>query len=265
MSSLIADARATAIRAALAGGRVLRHGVGHIREIKHKGEIDLVTEIDVASEAEVVGIIRERFPAHRILAEEGSVGGDDARFRWLIDPLDGTTNYAHGLPFFCVSVGLEIEGEPAVGVVYDPMMDELFVAAKGEGASVNGRPISVSTNSVLRSSLLATGLPYDQTKLRLALAQFEGFTGRCRAVRRLGSAAMELAYVASGRLDGYWESTINAWDIAGGIVLVQEAGGQISNLRGESMTVDAGQIVSSNGVIHDQMLSVLVGVQGELP
>src|SRR5690242_8926282 len=200
--------REVAIRAALAGGRILRHGIGQIREIRHKGEVDLVTEIDLASEEAVVEVIRDSFPDHRILAEEGSVGGQDPRFRWIVDPLDGTTNYAHGFPFFCVSVGYEEDGQVAAGVIYDPVMDELFVAERGAGASVNGRSLATSTVDRVSQALLTTGFPYDRSKLPRALRQFERMSYRSRAVRRMGSAALDLAYVAAGRLDAYWEASI---------------------------------------------------------
>src|SRR5207248_1867236 len=165
--------RRAAIEAALAGGRILRHGIGQVWQIRHKGEVDLVTEIDVASEHAVVEILLRHFPHHRVLAEEGSVGGDDPRFRWIVDPLDGTTNYAHGFPFFCVSIAYEEEGEMAVGVIYDPVMDELFVGERGQGATVNGRPIVVSAVDRVGQALVTTGFPYDRSKLPRALRQFE--------------------------------------------------------------------------------------------
>jgi myo-inositol-1(or 4)-monophosphatase len=257
MIGLPPGARETAIRAALAGGRVLRHGVGQERSIRHKGEIDLVTEIDEASEAAIAALVRTQFPHHRILAEEGSVGGDDPRFRWIVDPLDGTTNYAHGLPYYCVSVAFELDGQLAIGAIYDPTADELFYAELGGGDTVNGRPLAVSPTDSLANSLLATGFPYDRAQLPPALEQFEAFSRESRAVRRLGSAALELAYVAAGRLDGYWERVINAWDVAAGLVILREAGGRDTNLRGEPTDVDAGQLLATNGRIHDQMLRVL--------
>jgi myo-inositol-1(or 4)-monophosphatase len=249
--------RDAAIEAALAGGRILRHGIGQVRQIRHKGEVDLVTEIDVASEEAVVGVIRRHFPQHRILAEEGSVGGDDPRARWIIDPLDGTTNYAHGFPFFCVSVGYEEDGEMVAGAIYDPVLDELFLAERGRGATVNGRPMAVSAVERVGQALLTTGFPYDRTRLPRALRQFERMSHRSRAVRRMGSAALDLAYVAAGRLDGYWEASINAWDVAAGLVLVLEAGGRVSGLRGEPFAVDGGDVLASNGRLHGEMLELL--------
>ncbi len=257
MVQSIPGAREAAIEAALASGRILRAHFGQVRQIRHKGEIDLVTEVDEASEAAVAGIIRARFPHHRILAEEGSAGGDDPRFRWIVDPLDGTTNYAHGFPFFCVSIGLEVDGELALGVIYDPLLDELFVAERGQGATINERPLAVSATSRVADSLLATGFPYDRSQLGPALRQFALFSERARAVRRVGSAALELAYVAAGRLDGYWERIINPWDIAAGLLILQEAGGMATTLDGGPITPDSGQVLSSNGRIHAEMVALL--------
>ncbi len=260
MTERVAGVRQTAIEAALAAGRILRHGVGQTRSIRHKGEIDLVTEIDVASEKAVVEIIRAAFPNHRILAEEGGVGGDDPRHRWIVDPLDGTTNYAHGLPFFCVSIGFEVDGEPWLGAIYDPGRDELFLAERGAGASVNGRPIAVSSADLLSQSLIATGMPYDRSLHPRALRQFGLFAGKTRAVRRIGSAALELAYVAAGRLDGYWESVIMPWDIAAGLVLVSEAGGLSSTLNGNLALPESGELLATNGRIHEEMLDNLAAL-----
>jgi len=256
----LATPRATAIEAALAGGRILRHGIGQVREVRHKGEIDLVTEIDVASERAVVEIIRERFPRHRILAEEGSVGGDDPHSRWIIDPLDGTTNYTHGFPMFCVSVGYEEDGEPVVGAIYDPLRDELFVGERGCGASVNGRALAVSSVDRVGQALLATGFPYDRAKLPRALRQFERLSRSSRAVRRIGSAALDLAYVAAGRLDAYWEASVNAWDMAAGVVLVREAGGTTTSLRGDVPLLEGGDILATNSRLHPEMLDLLAPV-----
>jgi myo-inositol-1(or 4)-monophosphatase len=231
--------------------------MGQLLRVRHKSGSELVTEIDEASEEAVVEVIRRDFPSHRILAEEGSVGGDDPRHRWIVDPLDGTTNYANGLPIFCVSVGFEIDGDVAAGAIYDPVREELFAASSGDGARLNGRRISVSQESQLSQSLLTTGFPYDSAQMPAALRQFSQFSQRARAVRRLGSAALDLAYVAAGRFDGYWEAIVSPWDMAAGIVIVREAGGLVTTMAGQPRSNDVGDLLATNGRIHQEMLRVL--------
>lgn len=251
------ELRQVALEAALAAGDILRDSFGRVETVRYKGEVDIVTEIDERSEEAVVQIIRDRFPHHRILAEEGSVGGDDPAYRWIIDPLDGTTNYAHGLPFFCVSIALETWGEVVLGAIYDPLRDEMFLAQRGRGATLNGRRLTVSSNSRLIESLLATGFPYNRANLPRALRYFAELSRRSRAVRRLGSAALDAAYVAAGRLDGYFEAFVNPWDVGAGALLVTEAGGRVTSFDGQPYTVEHGEIVATNGAIHELLLGAL--------
>jgi myo-inositol-1(or 4)-monophosphatase len=221
--------------------------------------VDLVTDVDRACEAAIVGGIRAARPGDAVLAEEGSgFAPAGAAFRWVIDPLDGTTNYAHGYPCFCVSIGVEREGRPAVGVVYNPLLDEVYHAVRGGGAFRGGRPIRVSDQAQLAQSLLATGFAYDRRERSSPnLAHFAAFLGRAQAVRRDGSAALDLAAVACGRFDGYWELDLQPWDVAAGGLLVQEAGGRLSDLAGDAEPWGGASVVASNGRIHDAMLRVL--------
>jgi myo-inositol-1(or 4)-monophosphatase len=226
--------------------------------IEHKGEIDLVTEVDKKSEELIVGGLAAAFPGHDFLAEENLYPDRSASHKWIIDPLDGTTNFAHGFPWFAVSIALEVEGEVVLGVIYHTMMDEMFTAIKGEGAWLNGSPINVSTRSPLRGSLLATGFPYDSaTDRENNFAHFANFQMGGRGIRRAGAAALDLAYVAAGRLDGFWEGKLKPWDVAAGQLLVKEAGGRVTGFAGESYSVYNNRIVASNGLIHDEMLEML--------
>uniref|UniRef100_A0A831UEW7 Inositol-1-monophosphatase n=1 Tax=Geobacter metallireducens TaxID=28232 RepID=A0A831UEW7_GEOME len=253
----------TAIRAARAAGAIQRQRLWSEHAISFKGEIDLVTEVDRACEELIVAAIRSAHPGHGILAEEGTRDTGISRHRWIVDPLDGTTNYAHGFPWFCVSIALEIDGEVRLGVIYHPVMDELFTAVKGEGAFVNGRPIRVSSRRPLRQCLLATGFPYDRTPdNENNFTHFFNFQFAARAVRRAGAAALDLAYVAAGRLDGYWELKLKPWDVAAGRLLVTEAGGRVTNHGGEPFAIGDHRILASNGLIHDEMLAVLGGGEG---
>lgn len=248
----------TARTASLRAGRILRENVGGRREISFKGEINLVTEMDMRSEREIVSILREVFPDHGIMAEEETTIRNGSAFTWIIDPLDGTTNYAHGYPNFAVSIALEKDGEMIIGVVYDPLRDELFTAQKGGGAHLNGRPIRVSANDRLIRSLLATGFPYDRTTSeRNNLNHFNALLMASQEVRRSGSASLDLCSVASGRLDGYWELKLQPWDVAAGSLIVREAGGTVSDFSGIRFSINDREIVASNGVIHSQMVEVL--------
>ena len=258
---------ATAVEAALAAGRIHRRYFRQHVKVEKKGPIDLVTAADLEVEREFRTLIGGRFPSHVVLGEEGAA--DDAarppkalvgegRHRWIIDPVDGTTNFAHGLPLYCSTIALEVDGELRVGAVYDPTRDELFTAIRGGGAFLNGEPIRVSTAATLIDSLLVTGFPYSvQEKLEEMLGLFGRFLSKARAVRRLGSAALDMCYVAAGRLDGFWEEGLNAWDIAGGVLLVQEAGGRITSLDGGPFVLRSGRIIASNGLLHDQMRAVI--------
>jgi myo-inositol-1(or 4)-monophosphatase len=237
---------------------LLRSRIDSIQEIRHKGVVDLVTDVDLASEKLVCSTLGNAFPSHTILGEEGgTLGGHDARFRWLVDPLDGTTNYAHGFPLFCVSIGFEVDGELTFGVVYAPCLDELFVAERGRGATLNGRPIHVSDVAELRQAMVATGFPYDREAVPRALRSFEVMSFESQAVRRVGSAALDLCYVACGRFDAYWEHQVKAWDMGAGALIVLEAGGQLSATDGSPFSVDGGQVLSSNAHLHPLLIEKL--------
>ncbi len=252
---------ATAVEAALAAGRVQRQYFRSPIDIQKKGAIDLVTEIDLRVEREFRALIAERFPDHDVLGEEGSASDNASRsqvHRWIIDPIDGTTNYAHGLALFCVSIALEIDGRVDLGVIYDPMADELFTAERGQGARLNGEPIHVTACGEMGDALLCTGFPYSvREKPGHLIAGFAEFMRLSQAVRRLGSAALDLCYVASGRFDGFYEETLKAWDVAAGALIVEEAGGRVTGTAGEPFSPHAGHIVASNGHLHGAMLSTL--------
>jgi myo-inositol-1(or 4)-monophosphatase len=253
-------AREVAVQAARSAGALLRRRIDSIREVRHKSAVDLVTDVDLQSEQEVCAAVLAAFPDHTILGEEGGARAQpdsDPRFRWIVDPLDGTTNYAHGFPFFCVSIGLEVEGELTLGVVYAPSLDELFLAQRGGGASLNGRPIHVSATERLPDALLATGFPYERSLLARALRSFEALSYTSQAVRRAGSAALDLCYVACGRLDGYWEYQVKPWDMAAGALLVTEAGGTISRVDASSFAVDGGEVLASNDALHAALVGAL--------
>jgi myo-inositol-1(or 4)-monophosphatase len=250
---------ATAVEAVVRAGDLQMAGLGGELRVDKKGAIDLVTEIDVAVERMFRAMIRERFPGHRVLAEELGGGEEPAsRFCWIFDPLDGTTNFAHGLPIFCASLALEVDGRIEVAAVYDPTRKELFTAERGEGARLNGAPMRVSGAAELINSLLCTGFPYDvHGSLDEIVGLFGDFVARARAVRRLGSAAIDLCYVAAGRLDGFWEQRLQPWDIAAGALLVEEAGGRVTRFDGSPFDVRAGQMLASNGRIHDLMIDTI--------
>ena len=250
----------TAARAARDAGKLQKERLWSEHEIQFKGEIDLVTEVDRACEELIVAAIRERFPGHDILAEENVYAQSGSRFKWVIDPLDGTTNYAHGFPWFCVSIALEVDGEVRLGVIYQPMLDELFTTVKGEGAFLNGRLLRVSRREPLKNCLLATGFPYDRTRdNENNFANFVNFQMAARAVRRAGAAALDLANVAAGRLDGYWEVKLKPWDVAAGQLLVTEAGGRVTNHEGSPFSIYDHRVLASNGLVHDAMVALLKG------
>lgn len=247
-----------AIDLARRAGGLLRDGFGHAADIRHKGAIDLVTEFDLTSESLIVDGIRRAFPQDSWLAEEGGLrGSGDAR--WLIDPLDGTVNYAHGVPIFAVSIAYAQAGSPVIGVIYDPLRDELFHARTGAGAFLNGRRLAVADPASLNDSLLVTGFAYDiRTSEENNLNHYTAFALRSQGVRRLGSASLDLAYVAAGRIDGYWELSVEAWDVAAGVVLVREAGGLATRVDGgEDVLAPPISAVAASPRLHAEMMAVL--------
>lgn len=253
-------ARAVAIDAALRAGAQIRAHIHFDKQVRHKGEIDLVTQVDIESERIITSRIREVFPDHDILAEEQSDGpyGAGSRARWIIDPLDGTTNFVHSIPHFAVSIALEVKGRLQLGVVYDPNRDELFEATRGRGAHLNGRPIRVTGVESLDKTVLGTGFPYDRhTYAHQYLPYLEAFMVRTQGIRRMGTASLDLAYVACGRLDGFWEFKLKPWDIAAGIVLVEEAGGRVSDRSGAPPALDGRNIVAAREDLLEAMLEVI--------
>jgi myo-inositol-1(or 4)-monophosphatase len=253
--------RDAAIAFAREAGAILREGFGRTHVAERKGAIDLVTEYDKRSEALVLARIRERFPDHRVLAEESGSQGGTGAVRWVIDPLDGTTNFAHNYPFFCVSIGVEVDGRMVAGAIYDPVRDEMFAAADRQGATLNESPIHVSTVSTLQDALLVTGFPYDvREHPDRHLGPFRAFLTRAQALRRDGSAALNLAYLAMGRFDGFWELWLSPWDLAAGTLIVQEAGGKVTRWDGTDFTIEGRELLASNGSLHDEMKAVLASV-----
>lgn len=251
---------ALAMRLAREAGAIQRERYETALEIGTKSApVDLVTEVDRRCEQHIVESLQRERPADAILAEEGSNReSEGAAWRWVIDPLDGTVNYAHGYPRFCVSIGAERDGVRTVGVVFDPLLDELYHAVRGGGAFRNGRPVRVSRETDLERGLFATGFAYDvHRSTDDNLDHFARFVKNARAVRRDGSAALDLCYVASGRLDGYWELRLHAWDISAGALVVEEAGGRTSDLRGGPLPADGSSVVASNGGVHEAMLRLL--------
>ena len=249
-----------AIRAAKEAGRFLKDNIGRARsvEIKKGEERNLVSEIDKGSEARIISLIKGTYPGHDVLAEESGGATASDTYRWIIDPLDGTTNFLHGVPIFCVSIGIEHKGEIVAGVVYDPNFDELFTAERGSGAFLNGQRLTVSPIREMIRSLLVTGFPYDIARNpHHAVEHFRNFLMAASGIRRLGSAALDLCYVASGRFDGYWEVHLQPWDMAAGKLLVEEAGGKATDFTGAPARIHGKQIVASNGHLHGDMLEVL--------
>ena len=255
-----------AVDAAKQAGELLQAMLPETRASKQvsfkRNPADLVTRADRSSEDLIVGILRRRFPDHGIIAEEGSLHKGD-EYRWIIDPLDGTTNFAHGVPLFAVSIGLEHGGQLVAGVVYHPPMEEMFMADRGMGAFLQKggetQRLRVSDVPAVADSVVATGLPYDIREVGANIPQISKLCRIAREVRILGAAALHLAYVAAGRVEAFWEQNLNPWDVAAGILLVTEAGGQISHIRGGSFNVDGRDVLASNGKIHEEMLRLLAG------
>jgi myo-inositol-1(or 4)-monophosphatase len=241
-------------------GSLLMQRLG-VAKVTNKSDIDLVTEADLASENLIIERIRSYYPQHGILAEESgeaeTSGGKSSEWKWIIDPLDGTTNYAHSYPCFCVSIALEHAGVLEVGVVYDPVRDEMFAAERGSGATLNDRKITVSSVEELQQAMVCTGFPYNVRERPDFTRDFANFTMAAQAVRRDGSAALDLAYVACGRFDGFWEDGLSPWDIAAGKILIEEARGRVSNFEDQPLSIYTKRVLASNGLVHEAMMRVL--------
>jgi myo-inositol-1(or 4)-monophosphatase len=251
-----------AIQTARDAGGVLLDRLGRA-QVTNKGTIDLVTDADLAAEKLIIDRIRSHYPRHAILAEESGASGavtsnPESDWKWIIDPLDGTTNYAHSYPCFCVSIGVERAGKIELAVVYDPMRDEMFAAERGQGATLNGRRIRVSEVENLNCAMLCTGFPYNVRERPGFARDFTKFTMQAQAVRRDGSAALDLAYVACGRFDGFWEDGLNPWDIAAGLLLIEEAGGRMTDYQNEPLNIYTPKVLASNGLVHEAMMRVLL-------
>ncbi len=254
--------RDAAVEMAVAAGAILREGWGVTHRPDRKGMTDLVTEYDRRSEALLLAEIARRFPGDAVLAEE-SGAHDGGATRWIVDPLDGTTNFAHNYPFFGVSIGVERDGRLIAGVVHDPIRDETFAAALGHGATVNGVPIRVSAIDAVRDALIVTGFPYDvHAHPEQSVPLFTAFLTRAQAIRRDGSAALNFAYLACGRFDGFWEGYLSPWDLAAGVLLVREAGGRVTAYDGGPFDLGGREVLSSNGAIHDEMRAIVEAVDG---
>lgn len=260
MASSAPKFKDVAISTALKAGELLRERLSAQQKITYKGEVDLATEADFLSQELIASSLSKNFPDHGILAEENLEEKTEAEFLWIIDPLDGTTNYAHRYPIFSVSIGLEARGEVVLGVVYDPNFDELFVAERGGGAYLNNKLIQVSKTAELTKSLLATGFPYWTRERPGQLFQrFQDFSMKAQGIRRAGSASLDLCALACGRIDGFWEEGLRLWDTAAGKIIVEEAGGVLSKFDGSPFDIRFPEVVATNGLIHQQMLPVLQG------
>jgi myo-inositol-1(or 4)-monophosphatase len=250
--------KTVAVEAARQAGALLLEYARKGFRVRHKDALNLVTDADTHSERAIVEAIGRAFPDHLVLAEERGQTGGDSPFKWVIDPLDGTTNFAHGLPVYAVSIGVEYRSRCILGVVFDPTREELFVGEAGGGATLNGQPIRVSYTPKLDGALLVTGFAYDiRVSKQNNLDHFARFAVRAQGVRRMGAAAIDLCYVACGRFDGFWELKLQPWDTAAGSVIVTEAGGRLSDFRGRPFSIYGPELVASNGLIHDEMVEVL--------
>lgn len=248
----------TLMEALAEAGEVLLKGFGRKKTISFKGDIDLVTETDKKAERLIIKRIHSRFPSHSILGEESGLTDKSSPHKWIIDPLDGTTNFAHNFPQSCTSIGYEFEGKVLMGGIYDPFRKELFFAQKGKGAFLNKKRIRVSEVNTLKRSLLVTGFPYDRTERPAYYLKFVSqFLQKTQGIRRLGSSALDLCYVACGRFDGYWELKLNPWDVSAGTLIVREAGGRVTNTQGEEHSIYEPQMLATNSLIHTQMLDLL--------
>ena len=248
----------TAVEAVVRAGELQMAKFGTGIRVDKKGAIDLVTEVDLEVERMFRAMIAERYPEHDVLAEEMGGSSRGARHRWVFDPLDGTTNFAHGVPIFCASLALEIDGEAVVAAVYDPNRRELFTAEAGVGSWLNGTRLQVSANATVLESMLVTGFPYNiHQKADEFLKVFGQVLREARAIRRLGSAAIDICWVAAGRMDGFWEASLKPWDTRAAALILEEAGGRVTGMDGETWQPDAGHIVATNGLIHDEVLRII--------
>lgn len=246
------------IGAAYQGGKILLAYFGKLSKISKKGVIDLVTEADIETEKRIIAIIQRSFPDHSILSEESGLKRDGAKHQWIIDPLDGTTNFVHNVGLFAVSIAFAADGDVLVGVVLNPITGELFTAVTGQGAELNGRAIRVSNSKVVQESILATGFPYDiKERIQPVMTRFSNCLKASQGIRRLGSAALDLCFVACGRFDGFWEQNLNPWDTAAGFRIGSEAGAVTTDFSNKPFTVERKEILATNGKIHQEMLSLL--------
>jgi len=247
-----------AVQLALESGRIQKKRYQERHSITHKGEINIVTDVDMACQDRIISLISTHFPDDLVIAEEKVNVFEAGRNRWIVDPIDGTTNYAHGYPFFCTSIAYETGGEIVCGIVYNPIFEELFFAQKGKGAYLNGERLKVSPIEEMKQALLVTGFPYDlNTNKENNVNHFVAFLHHAQALRRDGSAALNLSYVAAGRFDGFWELKLNPWDTAAGVLMLREAGGLVTDFRGKPFDIYEGRIVASNGLLHREMLRIL--------
>lgn len=249
-----------AIEAALEAGKFLKESVGKVLEVERKfgQETNLVTQIDKKAEEIIINKIRGRYPDHDFLAEESGSHNKQSEFRWVIDPLDGTLNFTHGVPLFSVSIAVEVRGKVVAGVVYEPNLNELFTAEKGKGAFLNKKPIRVSRVNTLIESMMVTGFPYTiRDNPENAVQHFVNLLMKAQGIRRLGSAAVDLCYVACGRFEGFWEVSLSPWDMAAGVLLVEEAGGRFSDFHGKPSSIHTKQVLATNGLVHDKVVEIL--------
>jgi myo-inositol-1(or 4)-monophosphatase len=250
--------RRIGIKAAFESGKILKSFFGNISDIRKKGVVDIVTEADTASEETIIGIIRKDFPQHSILAEESGLDQEDEDHQWIIDPLDGTINFAHQVPIFSISIAYAFKGTPVMGIVLNPVTGELFSAVAGEGAFLNNRPIQVSDTQIMQESLLATGFPYDLLSIFDTVAnRLEKCLRAAQGIRRMGSAAIDICALACGRFDGFWEQNLHPWDTAAAVLIASEAGAVVTDFANNPFTIDKMEILATNGKIHADMLSLL--------
>jgi myo-inositol-1(or 4)-monophosphatase len=260
----LSKAREVAFKAAHEAGALLLQRLGNVKDVGYKSAYNIVTDVDKASEKTILEILRAEFPDYDVLAEEGGNVTSGCDYRWLVDPLDGTTNYTHAYPFFCVSIGLEFCGEIVLGVVFNPVSKELFWAEKGQGAWLNDQQIKTSKVNKLSASLLSTGFPPDtRGATDNNMRRFSTLTDISHGVRRDGSAALDLSFVACGRFDGFWEMKLSPWDTAAGSLMVTEAGGTVTNLSGQKFDISSGHILATNSLIHDETVAVMKELERE--